>query len=1230
MHPIPRRTALALLLSAALGTAQADSTPQTLPFSQSWSDQALIATNDDWSGVPGITGFRGDNLTGATGADPQTLLDGDDPGVADVNPNQTNPSTYTAGGVTEFHLAADDAIVGLTGSGTADAPYLKVYLNTLGATGITVAYTIRDLDGSADDATQQVALQYRVGGSGAFTNVPAAYVADATTANTADQATPVSVLLPADADNQALVELRIITSNAAGSDEYIGIDDISVTAGGGGGTPVINVGSTSVTEGDAGTSPAFFTISLSQPAGPGGVSFLLDTADGTAIASEDYLATSVAGTIAEGVSSTTVSLPVLGDTTVEADETFTVNLSNVSGAIEGNLTGTGTIVNDDFVLVPISQVQGNGQLSPFDGQEVVVEGIVTGRKNNGFFLQTADGADDGDDATSEGIYVFTSSAPPATAAVGNRVRVQATVDEYIPSADPYQLPLTELTFATVVQVATGQALPAPVALAADSVLPDGGLAQLEHLEGMRVTAPSFTVVAPTRGNTDENDATGGSNGQFAVVVTGVDRPLRESGIQVPDPDPSGTTATDIPRWDFNPETIAVDSDAIGAPRADLAAGCRIVDGTLTGPLDYTFRRYTIYPEAALAVDCDGLDQPRPSLLPSEDHATFATYNLQRFFDTANDPETDDPVLTPVALENRLNKASLGIRAYMHAPDIVGVSEVENLGVLQQLAAKINADAVAAGQPDPGYVAYLEEGNDVGGIDVGFLAKSGQVAPAGVVGGTPRVQVLSVAQQGADESWVYPGTGESSLLNDRPPLVMDALVNFADGRQLPITAIVVHQRSLSGVESEDPEGSGTNGDRVRQKRQKQAEYLAGLVQGMQQADATRNLVVLGDFNAFEFNDGYADALGTVTGEPSADDETAVNGDGAILVDPALYNATFSAPAEERYSFVFENTAQSLDHILLSWSVLTSPLVNSMTMSHARLNADFPETARNDADTPTRLSDHDPSVLLLRLNALSFADLSVQATATQASVAVGGTLSFEVEAGNAGPDAAQFPGVGFALDAQLADLAVAAPSGWSCDPATVGGGETTAACTADTLASAATAAFTVTATAPASAAGGTVALNAAVTSQTEDPDAGNDSDSAEVAVEAQADLQVGVDGPATLQRGATGVYEILVDNVGPASAVDAMVQLSANVPAGSAAVAAPVGWNCTALPVRLFAATCTTEAGTLASGTSTMFEVTVPTGGRLFPPRFSVRASAASAVDDPAPADNADMATSQLVR
>jgi len=862
----------------------------------------------------------------------------------------------------------------------------------------------------------------------------------------------------------------------------------------GGGTLYLSITDTSGAEGDSGTTPFFVTVSLNQPAGPEGVSFTYATADGTAtVADNDYIARSNTLTFAEGERELTLSVEVVGDETVEPDEIFYINLSEVSGAEVAKGQAVVTIINDDVTTLPIHAIQGSGERSPVEGQPVATTGIVTGRKNNGFFIQTPDGEDDGDPATSEGLFVFTSSAPSADVVVGNQVLVQGMVTEYVPAADPLQLPLTQITNASVVKLSEGHALPAAIVLTHDLPNATGGLGQLEHLEGMRVTAPSFTVVAPTGGNTNEAQATGSSNGRFAVVVTGTARPFREPGIQIPDPDPLGSSAPNIPRWDFNPELIAVNSNTIGAPTADLAAGCRVIDGSLTGPLDYTFRRYTIYPEAALTTDCTGAGEPRPSMLPGPDHVTFATYNLQRFFDTVNDPGNSGPTLTAEALERRLSKASIGIRAYLHAPDVVGVTEVENLSVLTTLAERINADAIAANQPDPGYVAYLQEGFDVGGIDVGFLVKTGSV------GSVARIEVGTVVQEGRDEVLVNPN-GSTSVLNDRPPLVLEAVAHFADGRSYPFTAIVVHQRSLSGIEADTAGTNGwaTGGQRVRDKRQKQAEFLATLIDGMQKDDAMRQIVVLGDFNAFEFNDGYVDAMGTVTGLPSPDGETAVDNDGAVLIAPSLLNMTLEAANEERYSFVFDYQAQSLDHVLVNQALVDSPLVVGLDISHARINADFPEVARNDANTPTRLSDHDPTVLLVRLQPATVADLGITVAAANDEVFAGDTLAFTATLVNAGPDAAQFPGFGVVLDAELDDLLVTPPADWSCDAPAVADGKTTLSCSSETLADAAPAVFALSAVAADALIDETVTLTVAATSQTQDPDETDNSAVASVSI------------------------------------------------------------------------------------------------------------------------------------
>jgi hypothetical protein len=56
----------------AMRTVHADTSPQTLPFSQNWTTTTLITTDDNWAGVPGIIGYRGDDAAAGTGVDPQT------------------------------------------------------------------------------------------------------------------------------------------------------------------------------------------------------------------------------------------------------------------------------------------------------------------------------------------------------------------------------------------------------------------------------------------------------------------------------------------------------------------------------------------------------------------------------------------------------------------------------------------------------------------------------------------------------------------------------------------------------------------------------------------------------------------------------------------------------------------------------------------------------------------------------------------------------------------------------------------------------------------------------------------------------------------------------------------------------------------------------------------------------------------------------------------------------
>jgi hypothetical protein len=223
--------------------------------------------------------------------------------------------------------------------------------------------------------------------------------------------------------------------------------------------------------------------------------------------------------------------------------------------------------------------------------------------------------------------------------------------------------------------------------------------------------------------------------------------------------------------------------------------------------------------------------------------------------------------------------------------------------------------------------------------VGFLVKSA------------RVNVVDVVQEGETTTYTTPG-GAVETLNDRPPLVLEALVQGPSGT-LPVTVIVNHLRSLNGIDTEtcSPPGCEPDGPRVRLKRLTQAEFLANLVQTRQAADPNERIVLVGDFNAFQVNDGYVDVIGSIKGTPAPADQVVLAG--ADIVNPDMTDLADLVPEAERYSYSFDGTAQVLDHVIVN----ARGLQRFSRIHYARANADFPESYRSDATRPERLSDHD---------------------------------------------------------------------------------------------------------------------------------------------------------------------------------------------------------------------------------------------------------------------------------
>lgn len=788
--------------------------------------------------------------------------------------------------------------------------------------------------------------------------------------------------------------------------------------------PALSINDVTQVEGDAGTTDFVFTISLSEAAAAN-VTVDYATGSDSATSGIDFTATSGTATITAGNTSTTVSVPVIGDGDLEINETFLVTLSNPSAnASIGEASGIGTINNDDVVITSIGAIQGSAELSTRDGQLVMTEGVVTAKRGNGFFLQSfaseGDAANDGDPATSEGIFVFTSAAPNMVA-VGDHARVTATVDEFFGSAET---PTTELVSPSVDVLASGIALPAPVeltaALAGPGSLPDA----LEPFEGMLVSVAEGVVTAATEGFINEASATSGdSNSAFEFVITGVPRPLREEGLSIfdPFPVPVEKQAT-VPYFDANQERLK--AYPLLGTRLVADAGAPV--SGMVGVLTYFGDSWELLYDVA---NPPVIGEPTAAAVntPGADDITVAGFNLLRFFDTINDPAIGEPVLTPTAFANRLAKTGAAICDWVKSPDILGVVEVENIGTLTELANYINGNCPSA----PAYTPRLLEGNDVGGIDVGFL-----ISTRAVRVGVSRVDIGSVTQIGKDTLYgtsplgCTPGSPgcTSSLLNDRPSLMLRAGVNFADGRNYPLTVIVNHLRSLNG--NDNPADS-----RVRYKRAEQAMELANLVNSLQTTNPNEKIVLVGDFNAFPFNDGYVDSMGIITGD-AAPEEEVIEYRASPVATPLVLGDELIADPQQRYSYVFEGNAQTLDHAVVNEALVNDPAVTGLTVEHARINADFREARYGDfslpysaENPPLRVSDHDPVRLTIGVVRPLSSDLVLTWTTTSMS-SRGAFTKLTVH--NSGSN--YIAGTQVRIDLEIpaqSTASVGPPSGWTCE-------------------------------------------------------------------------------------------------------------------------------------------------------------------------------------------------------
>lgn len=1011
------RAALPLLLALSAGTAAAQNISLTGgTYSQDFDTLSNTAGSTTNTALP--AGWQ-INETGGGARDNEQY-------AVDTGASNTG-DTYSYGAA-----GSTDRALGSLRSGTLIPTFGACFTNNTGGTinSFDVAFTGEQWRLGTAGRTDALVFQFSTDATSITTgtwitqaqlqfNTPNTATTGAKDGNDAANRTALSSTISGvSIANGADFCIRWSDIDASGADDGLAIDDFSLTAGAAAPAPdfsvAISATPSSVTAGEQITVRTTF-----RNVGQVGIDTMTSTQSVPA-------GLTYAGGFFENVSSgfggscfpavpVTCTLVIPAGTSADLVLLYTVNAGAPSPLVF-EVTGTPPPADNNpannsasasvnvVQVLGIHGIQGDGVGSPLPlGTNVVTEGIVTALRSNGYFIQSAPGDEDTDPATAEGVFVFTSSAPPAEAVVGNRLRVAGRVTEF--SRTPHGFPLTQLGSATATVLSTGNALPPAVVLDASVLAPTVGIDALGRYQGMRVQLPQAVVVGPTNGF-----------GDFHVTLPGVPRPAREPGVAVLDAVPLPPEKS-IPLFDKNPERLRVESTGlVGGTALDLDAGT-LLQG-MEGVMYYDRGDFTLLIGDAAGVVTSGGAFVSAVPAPAAGSVRIGSYNIQNLSGGAS--------VNP----DRLSKLSEVFCQYLRLPDVVGLVEIADLATAQRLAQAINTDEFGFCPQNPEYVAYLLSNN--GSQRLAYLVKTAPVAA-----GQPRVEVLDVVEHFASELVVAPdgSTSASLRLFDRPPLQLDAVVHEANGRSFPVTVILNHTLSLLDVNDLSANAAyGTLGNRSREKRRQQAERVSQLVEGIAQADASQPVVLIGDYNAFEFSDGYVDVMGIISGTPAPADQVLVPGTSAVTTP--LVNLLETVPVEQQYSYVFEGNTQSLDHALINQAALEATIPQ---LHHARVNADFASDLAADPTVPVRSSDHDPLVAELVVPSFIDSDVAVQVFAPFGTVREGNTAVFRTAVTNAGNGPAYDVSVDFTVDAAPDQLMRVTASGWQCsapEPADTG--------------------------------------------------------------------------------------------------------------------------------------------------------------------------------------------------
>ena len=594
------------------------------------------------------------------------------------------------------------------------------------------------------------------------------------------------------------------------------------------------------------------------------------------------------------------------------------------------------------VIVAIHDIQGSGSVSPFAGEQVLIEGIVTGDFQDtdadtqsdlrGFYVQEEDSDADADPATSEGVFVFDGSTPAVDVNVGDKVRVRGSVSEFFGD--------TQISAGSVEIAGSGSVTPTAMPMPAAGVITNSNgeyIPDLEAFEGMLVSVPTPLTVTGLRNLDRFGEMTLSSGGRLftftnsnapdaAALISHLQDVGRRSlilddGRSFQNVDPIRFPAPGLP----NDSGVSVRS---GDTVSGLVGNVRFSRSS-GGSGKETYRLMPVQEPLFIA------DNPRSFATPEVGGSLrVISLNVLNYFTTLDGNGSICGPLANLGCRGADNVAEFD-RQYAKTisalsalgGDIIGLVELENDGSasLQSLIDGMNAIA-GAGAYD--FINTGPIGTDA--IRVGLIYDTAAVTPLGS---------FAVLDSSVDPRFID--------TRNRPVLAQ----SFTDNGTGGVFTIAVNHLKSKGSNCDslgDPDlndGQGNCNVTRTQAAEAMADWLATDPTGSNDDD----FIIVGDLNAY------------------------LSEDPVRALEAAGYDNLLSAfIGSQAYSFVFDAQAGTLDHALASASL--SAQVTGVAEWH--INADEPDAfdynldfGRNpalfDSSSPFRVSDHDPLIVGMNL-------------------------------------------------------------------------------------------------------------------------------------------------------------------------------------------------------------------------------------------------------------------------